>query len=121
MLTWFHINYKQTKFRHIPPIIIYIIRFNCLTDRDIDIHRYRHTLITDMQTKIQPYIHMLGKYSISHTSLSKEHMLRLVVYIPLLPLKSRGEPPAVPLLSGAIKSPLTTSTVDMGFNLRGIC
>ena len=33
-------------------------------------------------------------------------MLRLVVYIPLLPLKSRGEPPSVPLLSGAIKSPL---------------
>ena len=73
-----------------------------------------------MQTNIQPYIHMLGKYTISHTSLSKELILRLVVYNSLLPLKTRGVPPAVPLLSGAIKSPLTTSTVDIGFNLRDI-
>ena len=103
------------------PIIIYIISVNWLTDRDTDIQRYRHTLITDMKTKIQSYIHVLGKYSISHTSLSKGHMLRLFVCIPLLPLKSTSEPPAVPLLSGAINSPVTTSTDDKGFYQRGMC
>ena len=62
---------------------------------------------TRYSISVNVFVKILNKSVISKSG------LELYSNSPLLPSKSRGEPPSVPLPNGAVRSPLTSSTFGM--------